>query len=74
IVDKIIVSGDVTVFAIWEDDPDATEKPTEAPAGDDKPTEEPAAQGGGCGGSIALGATVVVAVLGTAIVLKKKEN
>ncbi len=78
IVDKIIVSGDVTVFAIWEDDPNATEKPTEkpteAPAGDDKPTEEPAAQGGGCGGSIAIGATVVVAVLGTAIVLKKKEN
>lgn len=78
IVDKIIVSGDVTVFAIWEDDPNATEKPTEkpteAPAGDDKPTEEPAAQGGGCGGTIAIGATVVVAVLGTAIVLKKKEN
>ena len=77
IVDKIIVSGDTIVFAIWEDDPNATEKPTEkpteAPAGDDKPTEEPAAQGG-CGGSIAIGATVVVAVLGTAIVLKKKEN
>jgi hypothetical protein len=78
IVDKIIVSGDTIVFAIWEDDPNATEKPTEAPpdapAGDNKPTEEPAAQGGGCGGTIALGATVVVAVLGTAIVLKKKEN
>ena len=76
IVDKIVVTGDVIVFAIWEDDSSATEtpaKPTETPAGDDKPTEEPAAQGG-CGGSIAIGATVVVAVLGTAIVLKKKEN
>ena len=76
IVDKIIVSGDVIVFAIWEDDPNATEKPTEAPtdAPANNATEEPAAQGGGCGGTIALGATVVVAVLGTAIVLKKKEN
>ena len=48
-----------------ETDPPATE-----PAATQTPAEEPA----GCGGTIAIGATVVVAVLGTAVVLKKKEN
>ena len=47
-----------------------TEKPTEKPT--EQPTE-PAGKEGGCGGTIALGATVVVAILGTAIVLKKKD-
>ena len=47
-----------------------TEKPTEKPT--EQPTE-PADDEGGCGGTIALGATVVVAILGTAIVLKKKD-
>ena len=48
-----------------ETDPPATE-----PAATQTPAEDPA----GCGGTIAIGATVVVAVLGTAIVLKKKEK
>lgn len=48
-----------------ETDPPATE-----PAATQTPAEDPA----GCGGTIAIGATVVVAVLGTAVVLKKKEN
>ena len=48
-----------------ETDPPATEPPATEPADD---------TAGGCGGTIAIGATVVVAVLGTAIVLKKKEN
>ena len=47
-----------------------TEKPTEKPT--EQPTE-PAGKEGGCGGTIALGATVVVAILGSAIVLKKKD-
>lgn len=51
--------------------PTETDPPaTEAPVATQAPAEEPA----GCGGTIAIGATVVVAVLGTAIVLKKKEN
>ncbi|MBQ7375574.1 MAG: FIVAR domain-containing protein [Clostridia bacterium] len=56
---------DALAKASVETDPPATEKPTEQ-------TTEPADKGG-CGGTIALGATVVVAILGTAIVLKKKD-
>jgi uncharacterized repeat protein (TIGR02543 family) len=75
IVDAIIVSGDITVYAIWEEDPNATEVPTDKPTeAAPKATEEEPAAATGCGSSIAIGATVVVAVLGTAIVLKKKEN
>ena len=47
-----------------ETDPPATEPVANAT----EPKDE-----GGCGGTIALGATVVVAILGTAIVLKKKD-
>jgi hypothetical protein len=77
LVDKVEVSGDITVFAIWEDKPveetDApTDKTTEAPADSNKPTEKPAEQNG-CGSSIAIGATVVVALIGTAVVFKKKD-
>lgn len=73
LVDKVNVTADMTIFAIWEELPPAptdapTEKPTEAP----KATE--ASKSGGCGGSIAIGAAATVAVLGTALVLKKKEN
>lgn len=48
-----------------ETDPPATQPAATTPADD---------TAGGCGGTIAIGATVVVAVLGTAIVLKKKDN
>lgn len=48
-----------------ETDPPATQPVATTPADD---------TAGGCGGTIAIGATVVVAVLGTAIVLKKKDN
>lgn len=50
--------------------PTETDPPATQPVATQVPAEEPA----GCGGTIAIGATVVVAVLGTAIVLKKKEN
>ena len=56
----------------------ADDAETEAPA-DDAETEAPAdeeteAKKGGCGSSIALSALAVIGVVGTALVIKKKEN
>ena len=68
------VAAAVTALAAAKDALAKAEVPTEQPT--EKPTEqptEPAGKEGGCGGTIALGATVVVAILGTAIVLKKKD-
>ena len=68
------VAAAVTALAAAKDALAKAEVPTEKPT--EKPTEqptEPAGKEGGCGGTIALGATVVVAILGTAIVLKKKD-
>ena len=53
-----------------ETDVPATDAPeTEAPAGD-----ETEAKKGGCGSSIALSALAVIGVVGTALVIKKKED
>ena len=57
---------------------DATDKPTDATEsekGDNTETEAPAEKGcGGCGSSAAISAIVTVGMIGTAIVLKKKED
>ena len=53
-----------------ETDAPATDAPeTDAPAGD-----ETEAKKGGCGSSIALSALAVIGVVGTALVIKKKED
>ena len=52
--------------------PEATEEVTEAPAVTDAPATEAPAEEKGCGGMIA-GAVAVIALLGTAIVFKKKD-
>ena len=63
-----------------ESETNATEKPTEeatkapetdAPADDKEPAEEGC---GGCGSSAAISAIAIVSVIGTAVVIKKKED
>ena len=54
-----------------ETDPVETESDTES---DTKATETEPEEEGGCGSSIALSALAVVGVIGTAVVLKKKED
>ena len=59
----------------------APEETTDAPAGSEAATQapeaevttEPEAEKGGCGGVVGAGVLALVAVLGTAIVLKKKD-
>ena len=60
-----------------------TQAPTQAPAGDDTTdapatdapaTEAPKEDKGGCGSSVALSALAIVGVIGTALVIKKKED
>ena len=72
-VDKIAVSADVVIYAIWEDKPVETEVPTEAPTDAPADATEPAKSG--CGSFVATSVAVVavVSVLGTAVVLKKKD-
>ena len=60
-----------------ETDAPATDAPaTDAPATDAPATDAPAADSGcgGCGSSAALSALAIVGVIGTAVVLKKKED
>ena len=59
-----------------ETDAPATDAPaTDAPATDAPATDAPADSGcGGCGSSAALSALAIVGVIGTAVVLKKKED
>ena len=61
--------------------PGKTEETTDAPAGSEAATQAPEAEvttdaeaeKGGCGGVVGAGVLALVAVLGTAIVLKKKD-
>ena len=58
-----------------ETDAPATDAPaTEAPATDAPATEAPKEDKGGCGSSVALSALAIVGVIGTALVIKKKED
>ena len=56
------------------DAPEATDAPTEAPVVTDAPAQgtEPAKEEKGCGGMIA-GGVIIVAILGTAVVFKKRD-
>ena len=58
-----------------ETDAPATDAPaTDAPATDAPATEAPKEDKGGCGSSVALSALAIVGVIGTALVIKKKED
>ena len=61
-----------------ETDAPADDAETEAPATDapatDAPEKDTEAKKGGCGSSIALSALAVIGVVGTALVIKKKED
>ena len=99
LADSVYVNGAITLYAIWEDDPnykpggtdtpdattpDGTKPDGTKPDGTDTPddhdkkddeTEAPADKGcGGCGSSAAISAIAIVGMIGTAIVLKKKED
>jgi hypothetical protein len=57
-----------------EEIPAGSEAATEeTPAGSEEGTTEGAEQAGGCKGVVGAGVLAVVAVIGTAIVLKKKD-
>ena len=60
-----------------EDTEEEEDEETEAPATKAPATQAPAAttpQAGGCGSSVALSALAIVGVIGTALVVKKKED
>ena len=54
------------------DAPETDAPATEAPTDDDKKDDEE--EEGGCGSSVALSALAIVSVIGTALVIKKKED
>ena len=54
------------------DAPETDAPETEAPTDDDKKDDEE--EEGGCGSSVALSALAIVSVIGTALVIKKKED